>query len=47
VFGVEDTLKGLEMGAIETLICWENLEISRYTLKNHATGGINIDLIGD
>jgi len=26
------------MGAIETLICWENLEISRYTLNNHATG---------
>uniref|UniRef100_A0A914UII9 Eukaryotic peptide chain release factor subunit 1 n=1 Tax=Plectus sambesii TaxID=2011161 RepID=A0A914UII9_9BILA len=25
VFGVEDTLKALEMGAVETLICWENL----------------------
>ncbi|KAF2548037.1 hypothetical protein F2Q70_00019794 [Brassica cretica] len=33
VFGVEDTLKALEMGAIETLIVWENLDINRYELK--------------
>ncbi|CAA6656503.1 unnamed protein product [Spirodela intermedia] len=38
VFGVEDTLKALEMGAVETLIVWENLEINRYVLKNAATG---------
>jgi len=37
-FGVEDTLKALEMGAVETLICWENLDIQRVTLKNHSTG---------
>jgi peptide chain release factor subunit 1 len=24
---VEDTLRALEMGAVETLICWENLDI--------------------
>merc|ERR1712086_780807 len=24
-FGVDDTLRALEMGAVETLICWENL----------------------
>lgn len=35
-FGVVDTLKALEMGAVETLIVWENLEITRYLLKNHA-----------
>ncbi|ODN03186.1 Eukaryotic peptide chain release factor subunit 1 [Orchesella cincta] len=34
-FGVEDTLKALELGAVETLICWENLDIQRYVLKNH------------
>jgi len=34
-FGVEDTLKALEMGAVETLIVWENLETQRITLKNH------------
>jgi len=37
-FGVEDTLRALEMGAVETLICWENLDIQRFMLKNHATG---------
>uniref|UniRef100_A0A0N5A2U6 Eukaryotic peptide chain release factor subunit 1 n=1 Tax=Parastrongyloides trichosuri TaxID=131310 RepID=A0A0N5A2U6_PARTI len=33
VFGIVDTLHALEMGAIETLICWENLDITRYRLK--------------
>merc|ERR1711962_395132 len=37
-FGVEDPLRALEMGAVETLICWENLDIQRYSLKNHTTG---------
>ncbi len=37
-FGIDDTLKALEMGAVETLICWENLDIQRYVLKNHSTG---------
>jgi len=37
-FGVDDTLKALEMGAVETLICWENLDIQRVTLKNHGSG---------
>lgn len=38
VFGVEDTLKSLEMGAAEILICWENLDVIRFVLKNHSTG---------
>lgn len=29
-FGVADTMKALEMGAIEILILWENLDIMRY-----------------
>jgi len=33
---VEDTLRALELGSVETLICWENLDIQRYVLKNHA-----------
>ena len=36
-FGVQDTLKAFEMGAIETLLVWENLDITRYVLKNRAT----------
>lgn len=35
---MEDTLRALELGSVETLICWENLDIQRYVLKNHATG---------
>merc|ERR1712072_1549832 len=34
-FGVDDTMKALEMGAVETLIIWENLDIQRISLKNH------------
>jgi len=37
-FGVDDTLRALEMGAVETLICWENLDIQRHSLKNHTSG---------
>jgi peptide chain release factor subunit 1 len=33
-FGIDDTLKALEMGAVEKLIVFENLEITRFTLKN-------------
>ena len=35
-FGVIDTLQALEMGAVETLIVWENIDMTRLTLKNHA-----------
>eukprot|EP00253_Pinus_taeda_P001947 PITA_01947 len=38
VFGVEDSLKTLEMGAVEILIVWERLDANRYTLKNSVTG---------
>src|SRR2546423_296083 len=32
-YGVEDTLKSLELGAAETLIVYENLDITRWVLK--------------
>ena len=37
-FMVEDTLKALDMSAVETLIVWENLNINRLTVKNTSTG---------
>ena len=37
-FGIDDTLKALELGAVETLIVWENLDITRYVLRNGAGG---------
>lgn len=36
-FGVDDTFKGLELGAIEKLIIWENLDIDRIVLRNTST----------
>ncbi|KAL4430676.1 hypothetical protein ABPG75_005932 [Micractinium tetrahymenae] len=38
VFGVKDTLACLEMGAVETLIVWENLDVQRYVFTNPSTG---------
>ena len=36
-FGVEDTLKALDLGAVETLILWEELDMTRYAVKNTLT----------
>lgn len=37
-FGIDETLRALESGAVEVLIVWENLDITRYVLKNGTTG---------
>lgn len=37
-FGVGDTMKGLELGAVETLIMWEDLAHIRYEVRNASTG---------
>ena len=37
-FGVDETLKALEMGAVETILVWENLDITRFVLRNNTTG---------
>lgn len=37
-FMVQDTLKALEMSAVETLIVWENMTVNRLQVKNTATG---------
>jgi peptide chain release factor subunit 1 len=41
-FMVVDTLRALELGAVETLVVWENLDIDRITLRNHALGEDNV-----
>ncbi|CAD98379.1 eukaryotic translation termination factor 1 [Cryptosporidium parvum] len=38
VYGINETLQALEMGAIELLIVWENLETKRMVVKNPSTG---------
>jgi peptide chain release factor subunit 1 len=37
-FGIDDTLKALQLGAVETLIVWEDLDIQRHVLRNAAGG---------
>ena len=37
-FMVEDTLKALDLGAVEDLIVWENLDVNRYVLRNASSG---------
>lgn len=41
-FGHKETVDALEMGAVETLIVWENLELTRYMLKNPNTEEVQI-----
>lgn len=36
-FMVDDTLKALDLGAVEDLIIWDNLEIQRFVLRNTST----------
>ena len=38
VFGVADTLTCLDMGAVETLVVWEDLQVYRYELMNTVSG---------
>lgn len=33
-YGVDDTLRGLELGSVETLIVWENLDVTRHILRD-------------
>jgi peptide chain release factor subunit 1 len=42
VFGVKDTMTALEMGAVEKLIIYENLETHRVTLKNSQSGDTEV-----
>lgn len=37
-FGVEDTLRALDIGAVQILIVWENLDVTRYQIKNPVAG---------
>jgi len=34
VFGVNDTIKALEMSAIDKVLMYEDIEVTRYVVKN-------------
>eukprot|EP00759_Apiculatamorpha_spiralis_P005244 PhF_6_TR13191/c1_g1_i1/m.20832/K03265/ETF1, ERF1; peptide chain release factor subunit 1 len=44
-FGIRDTLKALKMGAVQTLIVWEELTVNRYTITNPTTGEITEEIM--
>ncbi|KXZ45035.1 hypothetical protein GPECTOR_59g643 [Gonium pectorale] len=45
VFSVKDTMQCLEMGAVEILIVWENLDCDRYELMNPSTSKTEVKLL--
>jgi peptide chain release factor subunit 1 len=40
-FGFRDTIRALQMGAVETIIVWENLDIIRVVVENPQTKQTN------
>lgn len=38
VFGVEDSIQAMELGALETLMLFEDLDVKRYVLKHPLKG---------
>merc|ERR1719336_2111344 len=40
-FGIKDTMQALDMGAVETLIVWEELTLRRITIRNNHTNTEN------
>ncbi len=45
VFGVEDTMKAMEVGALETMMLFEDLDVNRYELKNPVKGDIKVVIL--
>ncbi len=45
IFGVADTLSCLEMGAVETLMVYEALDVVRYTVMNSISGEAEVKLM--
>merc|ERR1719384_3018915 len=43
--GIKDTVQGLEMGAVSTLIVWENLDIIRIKIRNPHTDVENVHFL--
>jgi len=45
VYGINETMKAMDAGAVELLLCYENLDHKRVSLKNKETGIINIQYL--
>lgn len=44
-YAIKDTMSGLEMGAVETLIVWENLDTLRVVIRNPHTDVENVHFL--
>lgn len=44
-FGVQDTIKAMELGALETMMLFENIEVMRYEIKNPVSGEVKVHLL--
>lgn len=42
VFGIQDTMKALDLGALEVMILWEQIEVTRYEFRNSRSEENNI-----
>jgi peptide chain release factor subunit 1 len=42
VFGVHDTMQALQIGAVEKVLLYEELDINRYEIKNPVKGDSNV-----
>jgi peptide chain release factor subunit 1 len=45
VFGVEDTMKAIELGALDTLMLFEDLQINWYVIKDPVKGETQVLLL--
>lgn len=44
-YGIDETMSCLEIGAVDTLILWENLDCNRFVLRNQSTGAETVLLL--
>jgi peptide chain release factor subunit 1 len=44
-FGIEDTMKCVQMGAVKTLIVYEDLDANRYEVKNPEDGEVKVHFL--
>lgn len=42
VFGIDDTMKALELENLETIILFEDIQVTRYEIRNPQTGDTRI-----
>lgn len=47
VFGIEDTMKALEVGALETMLLFEEIQMMRYETRNPVKGTTNVHYLNE